>query len=54
MRIRQRAVILANNRPVPDDMIEAAKEAEIAIFRSSENQFVLSGKLYALLRGELS
>ena len=45
------AVILANNRPVPEDMIEAAKEAGIAIFRSPENQFVLSGKLYALLRG---
>ena len=45
------AVILANDRPVPEDMIAAAKESGIAIFRSQENQFVLSGKLYALLHG---
>ena len=45
------AIILANNRPVQEDMIEAAREAGVAIFRSPENQFVLSGKLYTLLQG---
>ena len=45
------AIILANNRPVPDDMIASAKEEGIALFRSTENQFILSGKLYALLHG---
>jgi len=45
------AIVLANDRPVLEDMIEAAKEAGVAIFRSSETQFVLSGKLYLLLRG---
>jgi len=43
------AIVVANNRPVPDDMIEAAAEESIGIFRSKENQFVLSGRLYALL-----
>lgn len=43
------AVIIANSRPVPDDMLEAAEEEGIGIFRSKENQFTLSGRLYALL-----
>ena len=43
------AVIIAHNRPVPEDMIQAAREEGISIFRSPENQFVLSGKLYAAL-----
>jgi hypothetical protein len=42
------AVILANSRPVPGDMIEAARKEGIALFRSGESQFVLSGRLYAL------
>ena len=45
------AIILANNRPVQEDMIDAAREAGVAIFRSPESQFVLSGKLYSLLHG---
>jgi len=45
------AIIIANNRPVPEDMIEAAREEGIAVFRSRENQFTLSGRLYALLGG---
>ena len=43
------AILIANNRPVPEDMIAAAKDEEIGIFRSKESQFILSGKLYALL-----
>jgi hypothetical protein len=43
------AVVLCNNRPVPEDMVEAAREEEIALYRSEENQFTVSGKLYALL-----
>ncbi|MDX9819515.1 MAG: hypothetical protein RBT16_11415 [Desulfococcus multivorans] len=45
------AIIIANSRPVPDDMIEAAREEGIAVFRSKETQFALSGKLYALTGG---
>ncbi len=43
------AIILCNNRPVPDDMIESAKEERVALFVTKENQFTVSGKLYALL-----
>lgn len=43
------AIIIANNRPVPEDMIEAAREEGIGVFRSKENQFTLSGRLYSLL-----
>jgi len=33
------AIILCNNRPVSDEMLDAAKKENIAIFRTSENQF---------------
>lgn len=46
------AIAICNGRPVPDEMVDAAKEEEIAIYRSEGNQFQLSGKLYALLRGD--
>jgi hypothetical protein len=43
-------IILCNNRPVQDeDMLEAAKDEGIAVIRSKENQFTVSGKLYAAL-----
>lgn len=45
------AVIICNSRPIPDDMIEAAKNEGIAILRVSENQFTVSGKLYPLFIG---
>ena len=43
------AVIICNNRAVPDDMIKAAREEGIALFVTSENQFTVSGKLYPVL-----
>ncbi len=43
------AIFICNNRPVPDDMIESAKDEGVALFVTKENQFTLSGKLYALL-----
>jgi serine kinase of HPr protein (carbohydrate metabolism regulator) len=45
------AVIICNNRPVPEDMIEAARSENIGLFLSKESQFVISGKLYRLLSG---
>ncbi len=45
------AIIVCNSRPVPDDMTEAAKAEGIAVFRTAENQFTVSGRLYALLGG---
>ena len=43
------AIVVCNDRPVPDDMIEAAREEGIAVFVTGESQFVVSGKLYPLL-----
>lgn len=45
------AVVLCNARPVPDDMLEAAKAERIALFRTGKTQFEVSGLLYAALRG---
>ncbi|MDR2965001.1 MAG: hypothetical protein LBU88_04430 [Treponema sp.] len=41
-------IIICNSRPLPDDMLEAAKDEDIAIIRTKENQFNVSGKLWAL------
>ena len=43
-------VILCNNRPIQDDMLEAAKDEGIAVIRTAENQYTVSGKLYAALQ----
>ncbi|WP_428770262.1 hypothetical protein V1L52_00115 [Treponema sp. HNW] len=43
------AIIICNNRPAADDMLEAAKDEGIALFVSDKNQFEIAGKLYALL-----
>jgi len=43
-------IVLCNNRPLQDgDMLEAAKNEGIAIIRTRENQFTVSGKLYMAL-----
>jgi serine kinase of HPr protein (carbohydrate metabolism regulator) len=42
-------IIVCNNRPVPDDMIEAARDEGLAILRTKENQYTVSGKLYAAI-----
>jgi ACT domain-containing protein len=44
-------IILCNNRPIQDDMLDAAKDEGIAVIRTNENQFTVSGKLYAVLNG---
>ena len=43
------AIVVCNDRPVPEDMIAAAEREEIAILRSGENQFTISGRVFALL-----
>ena len=42
-------IIICNDRPLPGDMISSAKEKQIAILLTGENQFTVSGKLYGLL-----
>jgi hypothetical protein len=44
-------IILCNNRPIQDDMLEAARDEGIAVIRTKENQFTVSGRLYAVLKG---
>jgi len=44
------AILVCNSRPVPEDMAAAARDEGIAILRSAESQFAVSGKLYALLK----
>lgn len=46
------AVILCNDRPVPEDMVEAARAEGIPLFSTSETQFEVSGRLWAALRGD--
>jgi hypothetical protein len=42
-------IILCNNRPLQDDdMLEAAKDEGIAVIRTKENQYTVSGKLWAV------
>ena len=42
-------IVICNSRPIPDDMLAAAKDEGIAVFLTKETQFTVSGKLYALL-----
>jgi serine kinase of HPr protein (carbohydrate metabolism regulator) len=43
-------IIICNSRPLPEDMLEAAKDEGIAVIRTKENQFTVSGKLWELLK----
>ncbi|AEF81151.1 DRTGG domain-containing protein [Leadbettera azotonutricia] len=42
-------IIVCNNRPLPEDMLEAARDEGIAVLLTKENQYTVSGKLYKLL-----
>lgn len=42
------ALVICNDRPIPDDMVESAASEGIAVFLTSEDQFTVSGKLYAV------
>jgi hypothetical protein len=45
-------IVVCNSRPLPPDMLEAARDEGIAVLLTRENQFTVSGKLYKQLRGE--
>lgn len=40
------AIIVCNDRAIPDEMIVAADEQEIAVCRTALSQFTASGKLF--------
>jgi hypothetical protein len=42
-------IIICNSRPLPEDMLAAAKDEGIAVFLTKENQYTVSGRLYRLL-----
>jgi hypothetical protein len=42
-------IVICNNRPVPEDMIAAARAEGIAILRTGLNQFRASGRLFQAL-----
>jgi hypothetical protein len=44
-------VIICNAREVPQEMIDAAIAEDIAIAQSTDNQFTVSGRLFALFVG---
>jgi serine kinase of HPr protein (carbohydrate metabolism regulator) len=43
-------IIVCNNRPLPADMLEAAKDEGIAVLLTKENQFTVSGRLWDLFK----
>jgi hypothetical protein len=45
-------IFVCNSRPLPDDMIESAREEGIAVYRTRENQYSVSGKLYAMFHAK--
>jgi hypothetical protein len=44
-------LVICNSRPLPDDMLEAARDEGIAVIRTKENQFTVSGKIWEMLKG---
>ncbi|HEY1406131.1 MAG TPA: iron-sulfur binding hydrogenase, partial [Spirochaetota bacterium] len=44
------AIIICNNRPIPAEMENAARSSDIAILKTTDNQFVASYKVYAALK----
>ena len=40
------AIVICNDRPVPQDMIEAARAQRIALFTTAANQFITTGRIY--------
>lgn len=45
-------IIVCNSRPLPPDMLEAAKNEGVAVIRTTENQFTVSGKVWQMLHKE--
>jgi serine kinase of HPr protein (carbohydrate metabolism regulator) len=43
-------IIVCNNRPLPEDMLESARDEGIAVLLTSENQYTVSGKLWEALK----
>jgi hypothetical protein len=44
------AIVICNDRPIPQDMVEAAKAEGVAIFATGRSQFEVSGLLWPELK----
>jgi len=44
------AIVICNSRPLPADMLEAAKGEGIAVLRTRDSQFAVSGKIWEMLK----
>lgn len=42
-------VVICNSRPIPEEMISAAREENIAILRTDISQYEVSGRLWSAL-----
>lgn len=42
-------IVICNSRPIPEEMISAAREENIAILRTELSQFEASGRLWSAL-----
>ncbi len=47
-----RAIVLCNGRKAPEEMLEAAVNEEVSIYRTADNQFTASWKIARLLKKE--
>lgn len=45
-------IVICNDRPIPEDMTEAAKAERIPIFVTGEDQFTVSGRLFPILASQ--
>ena len=43
------ALLICNNRPAPDDMLEAAADEGVSVFRTKDDQFTASWKVHEKL-----
>ena len=44
-----KAILICNNRPAPEDMLSAAEDEEISVYRTKDNQFTASWKVHSHL-----
>lgn len=42
-------LLICNNRPAPEDMLKAAEEEGVSVYRTKDNQFTASWKVHELL-----
>lgn len=45
------AIVVCNGRPVPEDMIDAARAEGVALLSTTQAAFEVSGRLWAALKG---